>query len=385
MMIKNKAFLINRSTSLHVQQLLLTVIAVFGLAGCEPVPRAVQEPSASARPVRVIEARAAGEADAIRVPGALRARQRAELAFLDDGYIAQRDVTLGQQVVAGQRLATLYNPLLQPGLAAAQADLREAAALLEQLETDTRRQQSLVERKLISEDELDQTRTRRNAARASREQALARMEQARAQLDDAALRAPFDGRVTDLMLEPGDFVQAGQPLMRLANTQQLEARVELPAARAALLQSGQAVELLFHDSGRTVAGRIVEIGNAAPGRPVPVVVEPAIDLAAQSGPKSGPMASAFSASLQPGAPLYVTFTSKIADAVTVPLAAIIDPGTGVARLFRVRHGKAERVSVQMGQLRSGWVEVDGPIEAGDPVVIAGQSSLLDGEAVRVIR
>ena len=228
---------------------LITLLAALILAACDPTAEPAVNQSASERPVRVTEARSNGVGERIRLPGALRATHRAELAFLNDGTLQQRRVVLGEQVAEGAQLATLYNPALQPALAAALADVREASTRLEQLETDTRRQATLVDRNLISEDDLEQTRTRRDAARASLEQAEARLDQARAQLDDAALRAPFEGRIARFHAEPGDFVRAGQPVMMLTG-EALEVEVLLRPAIAARLALEDRPTYWFRKAGR---------------------------------------------------------------------------------------------------------------------------------------
>jgi len=364
---------IDRPTSLHwlhaIATALFVLLAMALLTACEPAAEQPVTQSASERPVRIVEARSDGVGERIRLPGALRATQRAEVAFLNDGTLQQRRVRLGEQVARGAQLATLYNPALQPGFAAALADVREANTRLEQLETDTRRQSTLVDRNLVSEDDLEQTRTRRDAARAALEQAEARLDQARAQLDDAALRAPFDGRVARFHAEPGDFVRAGQPVMMLTG-EALEVELLLRPATAARLAVDDPAEILLQESGGRLSGHIREIGRGAPGAPVPVIVA--------IGP--GDQITA-----RPGAPVYAIVELPAQSAASVPLAAVIDPGTGYGRVFRVAEGRAEQVSVQLGRLAEGWVEVFGPVTAGDRIVVAGQSNLLDGEPVRIVR
>jgi len=343
-------------------------------AACDPDP--VEPDSATGgpapRPVRVNEAQLLDTPERLRLPGALRARERAELAFLHPGYLAERHVRLGQSVSAGTVLATLHNPTLQPGVASAQARVNEARTRLKQLETDTRREATLVDRNLISDDQLDQTRTRRDAARAALEQAEAALAEARGQLAEASLRAPFDGRIARFMAEPGDFAAAGQPVMAISAGQGpeggvLETEIALPAELD--LERIAALHLIRLEDGRTVEAEITGRGQAAPGQPRPVIVTPA------------PLNEH---AWQPGDAVHVELELEAEARVTVPLTALIDPGTGITRLFRVRNGTAEQVAVEAGRLSGGRVAVFGDVEAGDRIVTAGQALLLDGEAVRVI-
>ncbi len=362
------------STSLRpalprVSLLWISLLSIPLLTGCGETATDDDELAPAPRPVRVVEARERTDPVTLRLPAALRAEQRAQLAFLNDGYLAERSAAPGDLAQQGQDLAVLYNPALQPGVAAAQADVLEARTRLEQLEVDTRRQAALVERNLISTDDLDQTRTRRDAARAALEQAEAQLEQARAQLADAALRAPFSGTVTRVFAEPGDFLRAGQPVLALADDTSLEAEVQVPPETAARLAAGGAAMLSAAGSGRNLPARIAEIGRAEPGRPVPVVVRPDTD-------------SRFDAAA--GVPVYVHLEIAGSAVVAVPLTAVVDPGTSYARIFRVVDDRAEQIAVRPGRLAGGWVEVRGEIEPSDRVVIAGQAHLLDGEPVRVL-
>lgn len=343
----------------------LPVLALLLAAGCRPADPGAESPATPvARPVRVAEAVAVPDRQRLRLPAALRSVERARLAFLQPGTLAERHAGLGQHVERGALLATLYNPALQPGVAAARARVDEAAARLDQLEIDTRRQRALVDRKLAAADSLDQVRTRRDAARAALEQARADLSEARNQLAEAGLRAPFDGRVAELLAEPGDFVAAGQPIVTLFGDQRIEAEIALPPALdpAAI----EALELIRLADGDRAAATLSGFGLAEPGRPRPVRVRADVDW-------------------QDGEPIEVVLEFAGASRVAVPLAALIDPGTGSTRLFRVRDGRAERVAVAAGRLVGERVVVTGPIEPGDAIVVAGQAQLLDGEAVRVLQ
>ena len=340
-----------------------------GLAACDREAEIPNQAEPAPRPVRVAEAQARSEPDVLRLPGAMRARQRARLAFIQAGYLAERPADPGEPADRGQTLATLYNPALHPGVAAAEADLNETRERLQQLEEDTRRQAELFQRELIAEDVLDQTRTRRDAARATLQRAEAELQRARAQLDDAALRAPFAGRVTRVFAEPGEFVRAGEPVLALANDGALEAEVQVPPQIASALEPGAPATLHLTDTGRERRARIAEIGRAEPRQPVPVVVQPVGDE---------PLDAAA------GAPVYVQIQVNTGAAVTVPLGAVVDPGSGNARVFRVVDGRAEQLAVAPGRLADGWLAVDGQVAAGDRIVVAGQAHLLDGEPVRVL-
>jgi RND family efflux transporter MFP subunit len=339
------------------------------LGGCEPSTGAADRAPEidQRRPVRTV---AVGESEPmreLRLPGVLRAAQRAEPAFLHHGHLAERLVARGDRVVAGQRLATLQNPALGPALAAAEARVREQDERLVQLDADYERARELHARGLASADLLDRTLAQRNATREARAQALAGVAEARDQLADAILRAPFDATVSDLLIEPGDFVQAGQPVLVLSGRVGLEVEVKLPEGLARLLAPGDGVEVRALATGARAAGRIREVGVAREGRPAPAVVALADD-----------------ADWEPGISVHVALTHDAPIVLKVPLGAIVDPGTGQTRVFRVVDGRAVMTPVAVGRLAGANVEVTGQLAAGDQVVVAGHQQLLDGDAVRVL-
>jgi len=69
-------------------------------------------------------------------------------------------------------------------------------------------------------------------------QARSRIEQIDAKLRDAVGQAPFDGVITQKLVEVGDTVQPGQPLLAFADTKYLQIKLEIPARLVTGLQVG---------------------------------------------------------------------------------------------------------------------------------------------------
>ncbi|NEZ02960.1 efflux RND transporter periplasmic adaptor subunit [Wenzhouxiangella sp. XN201] len=324
----------------------------------------------SGQPVRVAAVSDGKPPVRLRLPGVTRAVQRADLAFLHSGQLAERLVRRGEKVSAGQALAILHNPSLMPGVSGAEARVRELDEQLQQLERETQRLTNLHERDLVSTDELDRVRAQRNAARQARSQAQARLEEAREQLAEATIRAPFPGRVAALPVEPGHFVSPGQTIVSISSPERLEVAVDLSARQAQSLIAGQSALVRRLNGGPQLTGTIREIGLPAPGQPATAVIElPETDWPEWS----------------PGQAVHVELAWTNGEQLTVPLDALIDTGDGLPHVFRVRGQLAELVSVVPGELDGAQVQVAGEIEPGDEVVIAGHGQLLDGERVRVLR
>lgn len=343
------------------------------LAGCngDNGQAPPEEPGAHRSPVRVATVQLVQDERSVRLPGMVRAKRRAQPAFLQPGYLAERLVARGDEVVAGQPLAILANPGLTPALDAARARVRELDERLVQLEAEYQRAVELHQRKLVPTEELDRALAARNATRAAREQALAAVVEAREQVAEATLRAPFDAVVGDLLAEPGDFVVAGQPILVLSGTGALEVEVSLPEGLRDSLQAGLPVEVRSLASGQVVAGVIRELGVARAGRLAPAVVE-----------LPGPEVAA--AGWTPGLSVQVTFAQGPVEALAVPLSAIVDPGTGRTRVYKVVDGRAQVTTVEIGRPLGNRVEVRGALAAGDEVIVAGHHQLLDGDQLRIL-
>ncbi len=350
---------------------LLALLAVLaGTAACSdgtaeraPAPEAGQ-------PVRVAAVSDGKPPVRLRLPGVTRAVERADLAFLHSGQLAERLVRRGERVDAGQALAILHNPTLMPGVSGAEARVRELDEQFERLERETERLTNLHERGLVSTDELDRVRARRNATGQARSQAQAALEEAREQLAEATIRAPFAGRVAALPVEPGQFVSPGQTVVSISAPEELEVAVDLSARQARALAEGDTAAIRRLEGGERLTGEIREIGLSSPGQPATAV----LDLSGAEWPQWAP-----------GQAVHVELSWTNGDQLSVPLDALIDTGDGLPHVFRVRDDHAELVSITPGELDGGRVRVAGDLEPGDEVVVAGHGQLLDGEPVRVLR
>jgi RND family efflux transporter MFP subunit len=331
---------------------------------------------AAAHPVRVMPARLGTDPPLVRLPGVVRARERGDLAFLHSGHLAERRVQRGQQVEAGEILAVLHNPSLMPGAEAAAARAREAQLTQEQLEREVVRLQDLAARDLVPTEELERIVSRRDSAVQASNQAQAALGEAREQLDEAMLRAPYGGTIGLLMVEPGQFVAPGQPILSLIGDSGLETAVHLPSDQAARLSIGRTVTVEVPGDALQSAGVIREVSATGPGQ----VAEIIIDLEADSV-EAVPMGE----QLRSGQAVEVILPLDAAARLSVPMAALTQSSSGLARVFRVENGRAIAVDVRPGRLRGGWLGVEGELAEGDLIVVAGHGRLLHDDAVRIVQ
>lgn len=335
-------------------------------------PQAADGQDGHVRSVRVAPVSVEDHSRELRFSGITRSSRRATLAMQVSGTLAERPVEVGQPVKKNQLLASLYNPSLGPGVAAAQARLAELDARLEQLGRDVSRAEDVYARKLISIAEVEKVRSQQQVTQAGRDLAVAQLAEAKQQLAQARLLAPFDASVDAVFYEPGEFIAAGQAVIQLSGTGALEAEFAIPESLIDEFVAGREVtlDLPFLDD-RKVPARISQVGEAG-GRagglfPVEVVID-----ATESG-------------LRPGLTVELTLPVLAKISLVVPLTAILDPGTGQPRVFRLVDGRVEPVFVKVGRLQGGSVEITGPLSEGDLVVVTSLGSLTPGQQVEILQ
>ncbi len=348
---------------------LLLLLASFLVACGEPLAADGQD--GQIRSVRVAPVAVEDHSRELRFSGITRSSRRATLATQVSGTVAERPVEVGQSVNKNQLLARLYNPALGPGVAAAEARLAELDARLEQLGRDVKRAEDVYARQLISIADVEKVRSQQEVTRAGRDLAAAQLTEARQQLAQARLLAPFDASVDAVLFEPGEFVAAGQAVIQISGTGALEAEFAIPESLIDEFASGRQVtlDLPFLDN-RKVSARISLVGEAGGKAGGLFPVEVVIDAAEQG--------------LRPGLTVELTLPVSPRASLVVPLTAILDPGTGQPRVFRVIDGRVEPVFVKVGRLQGGQVEITGQLKEGDQVVVTSLGSLTPGQAVEIL-
>jgi HlyD family secretion protein len=114
------------------------------------------------------------------------------------------------------------------------------------------------------------------AARGTAAQEVAALDAQVAQIDDRLARShivsPLSGTVLARYVEPGEFVQSGQPLFKLASLDSLTFRAYVSGAQLSRVSLGQQVKVGVDraDSIAMLPGRITWIASAAEFTPTPI-------------------------------------------------------------------------------------------------------------------
>ncbi|MES2942890.1 MAG: efflux RND transporter periplasmic adaptor subunit [Pseudomonadota bacterium] len=305
--------------------------------------------------------------------GTVAARVQSELGFRVSGKVLERLVDTGQTVRRGQLLMRIDPVDLK--LAALAQDEAVAAAQARVLQTreDEARYRDLRGTGAISASAYDQVKAAADAAKAQLGAAKAQSDLARNASRYTELVADGDGVIMDTLAEPGQVVNAGQTVLRLAHAGRREALVQLPETlRPAVGSTGQAT--LFGNEGVAAPAKLRQLSATADR--LTRTFEARYVLEAELA----------------NAPLGSTVTIQIPDAplstqnanLQVPIASLFDAGKGPG--VWVIDGEPAKVSwrpVAVQHLNDEGARISGQLKQGDRIVALGAHLLREGELVRV--
>ena len=289
-----------------------------------------------------------------RVPGSVRARQRALLVARSPGAVVKLPYREGEWVESGVVVVRLDASSVQAALDAGRADESAARAELDRTVA------------LLGQDAA--TPREKELADARLAQASAAVALATEGLQYAALRSPFAGRVAERFVTLGDVVGPGQPLVSLEGSTGFELVASVDAARVRSLHPG--LTLAAHVDGAEGPLLATLRAVAVAGDPGTHRFEVLADLEGSTGLRSGLFGWLEIPQAGGEAGLYA------------PAAALFQRG-GLTGVFVVDSGVARLRWIAPGARRGESAEVRAGLEAGELVVL-DPAGLADGARVEVV-
>ena len=340
------------------------------LSGCGGSAPAGTGGPAAAVPVRTASVVTQDLEDSLVLTGTLKPRHQVQVVAEVGARLMKVLRDEGARVAQGEVLALLDETDFRLAHDRARAALQVAEA---------NRQHALVERERA--DNLKKTGgiTDKDhlAAQVSLQVGEAALAQARAeeaiaaqQLARARVTAPFAGRVAHRLADPGAMLAAGAPLFTLVDDGVLEFRAAVPSADFGKVHVGAVAEVTVDAlPGHRSAGRLARLAPLVDERTRSFEV--VIEVPGNKDLVGGLFARA------------VLRAGRLPGALTVPPAALVREGgnPGEAQVYRVAHGKAERVTVKLGLETAQAVQVKQGLRAGDQVVLDPPAALSSGTPV----
>lgn len=223
----------------------------------------------------------------LRLQGLVESTNSATVSAQVSGRVEKVLVDVGDNVPAGATLVTITSVEQYQMLTQAQAQVAAAKATLVAEQQEFDRVTSLVERELLPAAERDRAKARLDNAKAQLRSAEAAVERAEEQLSYTEVKAPYGGIVSERLVEPGELVQPGTPLLSGFDPTELRLHVDLPARYAqpattyqwarvnGLEPTAQQVFPTVHSQSSTVRMRLILPHDSSfmPGQWQPVLVK----------------------------------------------------------------------------------------------------------------
>ncbi len=346
------------------QVLAMSVVISLGLAGCgEKPPHAAAAGQTVAAQVITL---AAGQAQGYEtVPGTVTASQEVQLGSRLSGYLRGLQVHVGEQVQAGQLLFEVDPAEVDSQVAQAQAGLAQAEANFGNAQSNYERFKKLYDAQAIPQKQWDQVQSQYEMAKAQVAAARAGTGSAAAQLRYARVRAPFSGVVTQKMLQNGALVAPGNPVLTLANPQQLEVECSVGEQAFARLRLGQQLQL--SNDGKTITATVRDLVPVSDPMTHSHLVK--LTLPANSG-------------LQAGSFVQVQVPESGATAtLRIPAQALLQRA-GIPGVFVVnQQGVAEYRMVRPGQVSDGKVDILSGLAPGERIVVTQLETVNNGDHI----
>ncbi len=366
----------------HVAQTTVMIASFTALAACWEEEVVTEELQPRTVQAVVVETVAATRTRSF--PAVLQPPEITPLAFDVGGRLGEIDLRIGQEISAGDVLATVEAEDASLRLEQAEAALREAQISAANARTEADRQQALFARDVVSVAARDQAITAAEQAEARVTQTVRNLDLVRSALSDTALRAPFDGIIDGIKVQAFGSVQPGQPILTLYEDSGLQSSVLVSFDVVSDLRLGQSVRVMPSDGDSgALPATLTEIGRrAAAVSSFPIVVS--LD---QTWPE-----------LRSGMAVAVEIDMPVPpdqQGIEVPLSAValnrdvaLETEPRQAQIFVADPSDEGLATLALMDVTLGTVVGDGVyvtqgLSSGDLVVTAGVSFLDPGQVVRL--
>jgi membrane fusion protein, multidrug efflux system len=289
------------------------------------------------------------------VTGSILPNESLELKSESSGKITSISFQEGKAVTKGSLLLEINNDDIKAQL--------QKQKYNQKLNQDNEfRQNKLLEKDAISQEEYDNALNRLNTT-------VADIKILEAQLEKTRIKAPFDGVIGLRYVSLGAYISPSTIVATLYNISPAKVEFAIPARYSAQVKPGEKIFCRVENDLTVYEGIVY-------------AVEPRIDpetrtlkIRAQADNKSG--------SLLPGQFVRVELILKSqANALLVPTEAVI-PDQGGKKVFIVSAGKAKEAKIETGIRTENSLEVLSGLKAGDTLITTGILQLRQGLEVEI--
>jgi RND family efflux transporter MFP subunit len=363
--------------------LAVTVLAVLIAVGVWVVKRPVEKKVSApvAVPVQVINVVKQDVPRYVTGIGSVLSLQSVVIRTQVDGILTRLAVKEGQQVKAGDLLATIDDRTIRAALEQAKAQLSQSQAQLDVAQVDLKRYKLLTVDNSISKQQFDQQQALVNQLKATVLGNQASINASQVQLSFTQIRSPVTGRVGIRNVDEGNFLRVSDAIGLFSVTQIDPVSVEfslpqqmLPTLHDLLASADPANVNAYMGEGATGTllgeGKLTLIDN---------------QVAATTGTiRAKAVFNNGSEKLWPGQLVTVRIQTAIdRDALKVP-PQVVQRGIDQHYVYRVKGDTVEVIPVKVLYQDSDLTLISG-VNDGDVLISDGQSRLKNGSHIDVVK
>lgn len=357
------------------------------------------DPAPAARPALTVSTalpQKSALAVALAANGSIAAWQEAVIGSQAAGLrLTDVKVNVGDNVRAGQVLATFAADTPRADVAQARASLLEAQATAADAAANAERARTLDRSGALSASQIAQYMTAEQTARARVEAAKAVYDAQQVRLGFAQVLAPDNGVISSRSATVGAVVGAGTELFRMVRRGRLEWRAEVTSAELGRIRPGQPVHVVAA-SGAEVDGTVRMLAPTVDPQTRNGLVY--VDLPAQPGygadgagvPRSPPGRPRADGTSPTGGPVFPGMFAKgifhlgSSDALTVPQQAVVVREAFSYVFVTDAESRVSQRKVATGRRSGDRIEIVSGLAADQAVVVQGAGFLADRDLVRVV-
>jgi membrane fusion protein (multidrug efflux system) len=277
-------------------------------------------------------------------------------------------VTIGQTIQKGALIATLDATDFAMQRNEAQAEIARIQALLSNQAKIVARNQALVDKKFISQNAVDNDVAQQNVLKQQLEAAKARVGSINHSSNKSRVIAPVSGVIEKKLVDTGDFVRVGDPIVQIISKQKLRAHLPFPEQIGAQLKPGLKVRLTTPTSNKTVESVILELK--------PMISEGSRTIDVIADVENEP-------DWQPGASVTGTIIlGEQAAALMIPEQSLVLRPAGEV-VYVVRDNVAYQAVVKTGARQNGLIELLEGLQPNELIVVDGAGFLTDKAPVEI--
>jgi RND family efflux transporter MFP subunit len=331
----------------------IVVLALaLGFSSCKKTDKTDTKATSDIPTVRIQQATEREVEQSYEVTATVQPNTKNSIAPSAPGRIRQILVDVGSHVSKGQKLAQMDV-----------ANLSNLEIQLDNTKRTFKRTQELFNVGGASQQDLDNEKLQLDVAQTN----------LRNMTENTFLLSPISGIVTARNYDNGDMYSGQLPVLTVMNINPVKILINISESYYSQMKIGKSIDVKFDVfEGQTFKGKVNLIYPTIDDRTRTFAVEVKLN---NNNNK-----------IRPGMFARVIMEFGRAKHVVVPDMTIVkQTGSGARYVYIYKSGKVQYKQVEVGRRIDADYEILSGLNAGEQVVVAGQSKLVDGTSVKVIK